>query len=115
MPFTKETASQAGKQNKGVPKAKTQAWENIVGWLIGEGGHKYLELLEIESSGEKLIGSQQDFMDRFEKLLEYHQPKLGRMEMSAKVEMGIDDSQLNTIVDAYLRRGSQKSSNKKNT
>jgi len=115
MPFTSETARQA--QAKGVQsgRAKTHAWENIVGWLIGEGGHKYLELLEIESSGEKLIGSQQDFMDRFEKLLEYHQPKLGRMEMSAKVEMGIDDSQLNTIVDAYLRRGSQKSSNKKNT
>lgn len=69
---------------KGTQKAKTQAWNNIVGWLVGDGGHQYKDLLAKLSIGEELTKSHLEFMNRFEALLEYHQPKLARTELTGK-------------------------------
>lgn len=66
---------------KGKPKARTQQWDNIVGWLVGEGGCAYKELIAKLAAGEETKKPQKEFMDRFEGLLEYHQPKLARQEV----------------------------------
>ncbi len=69
---------------KGEPKARTQQWDNIVGWLLGEGGIAYSALIAQLSRGEELLKPQHEFMDRYEGLIEYHQPKLARAELTGK-------------------------------
>lgn len=82
MPFQK--GNKLGAMTAGRPKAKTVAWENILGWLVGDGGHQYKKLLAKQASGELLNSSEREFMDRFQDLLEFHQPKLARTEVTGK-------------------------------
>jgi len=63
---------------KGKPKAKTQAWNNIVGWLVGDGGTKFKELINDLSNGIEITKEQKEFLGHYKDLLEYHQPKLAR-------------------------------------
>lgn len=78
MPFTKESAKILGKKGGEAPKAKTEAWNNILGWLVGDGGDTYRKCLANQAQGVDLTDAEKEFMDRFEGLLEYHQPKLAR-------------------------------------
>lgn len=84
MALTTEQAKEYGKKG-GKSNAKTAAWNNIVGWLVGDGGHQYKELLAKQSVGEELTKAHEKFMDRFESLLEYHQPKLARSEQTVEI------------------------------
>lgn len=86
MPFTKETAKALGRQGGLAPKPKSIAWDNIVGWLAGEGGHRYNELLAKQSNAIELSDPEREFMDRYYTLLEFHQPKLARNESKVEVE-----------------------------
>lgn len=79
MPFQK--GNQLGKANADPAHNKRGQWNNIVGWLVGDGGNAYKELIAKQAAGEEIKKPQQEFMDRFEGLLEYHQPKLARQEV----------------------------------
>ena len=61
----------------GHKSAKVQAWEELGEWFITQGAAKYLLYIE---------GLQnEDFADRYERLLEYFKPKLQRSEIRAEV------------------------------
>jgi hypothetical protein len=62
--------------NKGIPK--NQAWENVAGWLVGEGGQKYKESLQSLASDKEISKPRKEFLEHYENLLEFHQPKLAR-------------------------------------
>lgn len=80
----------AGKP-KGAISEKTAVWNEISEWFKGQG---------IEAYQEELMKMRHDkpdeFMKRFETMLEYFQPKLSRTELKADVNQddGIDYSQL---------------------
>lgn len=74
MPFEKN--NKYGKQNKGVKKQKTREWEACGAYVITQGAERYVE--ELKKSGGR------EFMERFEKILEYFKPKLGRTEHTGK-------------------------------
>jgi len=82
MPFQK--GNKLGTKNKGVPKTKEQQWQNIVGWLVGDGGQAFLNKLKRLSIGKELKPPEREFLEHFKDLLEYHQPKLARTEHTAK-------------------------------
>jgi len=82
MPF--EKGNQIQKKKKGMKYAKTQAWENIVGWLVGEGGHKFREKIVSLSDGGELTKEEKEFIVHYKDLLEYHQPKLSRSDVDLK-------------------------------
>jgi len=82
--INKQNAKELGRKGGQAPRAKTTAWNNIVGWLVGDGGHKFKELIAKLSNGEKITKEQKEFLEHFKDLLEFHQPKLSRSE--AKVE-----------------------------
>lgn len=72
---------------KGKPKAKTQAWHNIVGWLIGDGGYRFKEIMVDLSTGKKVTSEEKEFLKHYFGLLEYHQPKLSRKEVQHSGEI----------------------------
>ena len=82
MPFQK--GNKLATVQKGKPKAKTQAWKNIVSWLVGSGGIKFKDLIEKLSLGEEISKEEEKFLQHFKDLLEYHQPKLARTEVTGK-------------------------------
>lgn len=62
----------AGGRQKGTPNRKTETWETFAAYCI-EGG-----LERFRSELEKLKGKQ--YVDAYLTLLEYHKPKLARVE-----------------------------------
>lgn len=82
MPFQK--GNKLACNQRGGTKPKTEAWNNIVGWLIGKGGERYLELMVALSNGKKITKEEKEFMDRYETLLEFHAPKLARAEVTGR-------------------------------
>ena len=84
----------------GTHKQKAQEWENIKMWLVGEGGGSYLEKLHMQAHGEELNEHEREFMNRFESLLEYHAPKLARIEerRSGSIDVKFDDSKAGKIL-----------------
>jgi hypothetical protein len=70
--------------NKGRPQAKTLAWNNIVGWLVGDGGHRFKEILGTISTGGEVTKEEKEFLGHYKDLLEYHQPKLARTEITGE-------------------------------
>lgn len=72
------TFKKGNKLGKGRPKGskdqKTQDWHNIGEYLITKGAARYVEELQAAEGKE--------FMERFEKILEYFKPKLARTELS---------------------------------
>ena len=69
---------------KGKPKAKTQAWNNIVGYLVGDGGMAFKQKIESLSVGAEITKEEKEFLQHYKDLLEYHQPKLARTELTGK-------------------------------
>lgn len=63
---------------------KRTAWETIVGYLAGEGGDSFKAKLAELSNKTELTKPEQQFMDYYLQLLEYHQPKLARSEITGK-------------------------------
>lgn len=84
MPFVK--GNKLGSLQKGTKKARTQAWDNIVGWLIGDGGHEFKKKLAKLASGEELTKAEREFMDHYKDLIEFHQPKLARTEINGEMK-----------------------------
>jgi hypothetical protein len=64
---------------KGAISEKTRVWNEISEWFKGEGIEAYQEEL-MKMKGEK----PDEFMKRFETMLEYFQPKLSRTDLDLK-------------------------------
>jgi len=77
MPFQKgcKKSKNAG-MKKGQKSEKTQAWEAIGEYLIGEGAERYKNyLLELNDK---------DFSVEFKAIIEYFKPKLNRTDLDLK-------------------------------
>lgn len=75
MPF--QPGNKLGGRTKGAKDVKTVQWHNIGEYLLMHGSTRYLEELK------KAKG--QEYMERFERILEYFKPKLARRENSLDV------------------------------
>jgi len=82
MPFQK--GNQEGKKNLGTKYSKTHQWENLVGWLTGDGGVAFREKIANLAVGAELTKPEKEFLEHYKDLLEYHQPKLSRAEVTGK-------------------------------
>lgn len=70
------TGKKFGGRKKGSLNKKTKEWDDIGEYISTHGAAKYMCILkEIEGK---------DYMERFEKVLEYFKPKLGRTEHTGK-------------------------------
>ncbi len=91
--FVKGVSGNPDGKPKGAISEKTRIWNEIGEWFRGEG---------IEAYQEKLMDMKQEnpneFLKRFEAMLEYFQPKLSRTELDASVKQdeGIDYSKYTT-------------------
>ena len=75
-----------GKELAGKPKAKTQQWDNIVGWLVGDGGAKYQESLDCLSRDKEISKPRKEFLEHYETLLDFHQPRLARQTSEVDIK-----------------------------
>jgi hypothetical protein len=82
MPF--EKGNKLASLQKGKPKARTQQWDNLVGWLVGDGGVAFKSKIASLSVGTELTKPEKEFLEHYKDLLEYHQPKLSRAELTGK-------------------------------
>jgi len=98
MPFTKETAKKLGSKGGKAAKYNRTQWENVVGWLIGDGGIAFKDKIIELSKGRDLSKPEKEFLQHYKDLLEYHQPKLARTEMTGKDGGAIT---VNTIAYEY--------------
>lgn len=70
---------------KGAISEKTAIWNEISEWFKGEGIEAYQdELMNLRNE------SPNEFLKRFEAMLEYFQPKLSRTEFSGNVKTETD-------------------------
>lgn len=83
MPFQK--GNKLGTKLKGKPKPRVQQWDNIVGWLIGDGGLQFKQGLRELSEGKDIPKPKKEFLQHYKDLLEFHQPKLARNDTTIKV------------------------------
>lgn len=81
MPFQK--GNQEARVNKGQPKVRVRQWDNIVGWLVGDGGYAFKEAINKLSNGEAISKPQKEFIQHYKDLLEFHQPKLARQDLTS--------------------------------
>jgi hypothetical protein len=88
MPFQK--GNQLGKHNAHHDGNKRGQWNNIVGWLVGDGGGKYKEALGQLSQGKDIPKPQKEFLEHYETLLEFHQPKLARQQTDVDLKGNIE-------------------------
>ena len=91
MPFQK------GNKLGQAPKAKAEAWNNIVGWLAGQGGSQFQKLVADLSSGKEIKPPQVQFLDYYLQLLEYHQPKRSRLTVAGDPDAPIQFMTLEEI------------------
>jgi len=83
MALTSEQAREMGRKG-GRSDHKRKAWENIVGWLVGDGGLAFKKKIEELSKGKEISKPEQEFLNHYKDLLEFHQPKLARQEITGK-------------------------------
>ncbi len=70
-----------GLKPKGAISEKTRVWNEISEWFKGEGIEAYQEkLMDMKDENPN------EFLKRFEAMLEYFQPKLSRTELDASVK-----------------------------
>lgn len=97
MPF--EKGNNLGGRTNGSLSAKTKQWNELGEFIANEGAKKYLSIIMKLSDDE--------FQDRYEKILEYFKPKLQRSEIEIKEsinwsEIPLEDRKvLNTLNDKY--------------
>lgn len=78
---------------------------DILYWLGGEGARTYNKLLQEQSKGVRLSNEQKEFMDRYERLLEYHTPKLQRSIVSGDKENPlIPESIAQAIISRHAKK-----------
>lgn len=65
-----------GLKPKGAVSQKTKMWEEMGEFFVTEGAQKYLEYLKDQDP--------ENYMKRFEAMLEYFKPKLARTELTGK-------------------------------
>ena len=85
MSYTDPDTGKFKEGNPGKPKGavseKTRVWNEISEWFKGEGIEAYQEeLMNMKDS------KPDEFLKRFEAMLEYFQPKLSRTEFSGNVK-----------------------------
>jgi len=100
MVFVK--GNKLGEKSRGVPKAKTEQWNNIVGWLVGDGGSSFKDKIKALSEGKEMTKEEKEFIQHYKDLLEFHQPKLSRVENNGSLNIKIEkieqlESSLRTI------------------
>lgn len=100
MVFVK--GNKLGEKSRGVPKAKTEQWNNIVGWLVGDGGTSFKDKIKALSEGKEMTKEEKEFIQHYKDLLEFHQPKLSRVENNGSLNIKIEkieqlESSLRTI------------------
>jgi hypothetical protein len=78
-PFVK--GNSYGKKNEGVKKQKTHEWNLLGTYITREGADRYMNALRTLED--------KDYIERFEKILEYFKPKLARSEGDLKVSGGL--------------------------
>lgn len=88
MPFQK--GNQLGKANANQDANKRGQWNNIVGWLVGNGGTKFQEAMTSLANGIDIPKPQKEFIEYYIDLLEFHQPKLGRQSVDLDVDGKIE-------------------------
>jgi hypothetical protein len=77
MPFKKGDPKPKGSgMKKGQKATKTKQWEEMGEWLVTEGADKYMEYLKKMDPD--------NYLKRFEAMLEYFKPKLSRAELTGK-------------------------------
>ena len=82
---------------KGAISEKTRVWNEISEWFKGEGIEAYQEeLMRIRQE------SPNEFLKRFEAMLEYFQPKLSRTEFSGDIKTD-DDIDYSKLSDEALK------------
>lgn len=89
MPFTKDAQSKGGKNMH----IKRQEWDNIVYYLNTEGAQGFLEIMLKLRFGDKVNRYQQKYLKYYMDLLEYHKPKLSKVEsqQTINVKMSLTD------------------------
>ena len=88
--FPKGVSGNPKGKPKGAVSEKTAVWNEISEWFKGEGIEAYQEeLMKMRDNAPN------EFLKRFEAMLEYFQPKLSRTEFSGnvKTETDFDPSQ----------------------
>ena len=89
MSYTDPNTGKFKEGNPGKPKGaiseKTAVWNEISEWFKGEGIEAYQEEL-MKMRAEK----PDEFLKRFEAMLEYFQPKLSRTEFNGNVKTQTD-------------------------
>jgi len=88
MVFVK--GNKLGEKSRGVPKAKTEQWNNIVGWLVGDGGSSFKDKIKALSEGKEMTKEEKEFIQHYKDLLEFHQPKLSRVENNGSLNIKIE-------------------------
>ena len=67
---------------------KREQWENLINYLAGDAGESVKKKLLILENGEKISKPEHEFLAYWLNLLEYHAPKLARVEN--KIEGKLD-------------------------
>ena len=101
MSYTDPNTGKFKEGNPGKPKGaiseKTAVWNEISEWFKGEGIEAYQEeLMKIRDNAPN------EFLKRFEAMLEYFQPKLSRTEFEDKTPK--DDIDLSQYTDDELEQ-----------
>lgn len=73
MPF--QPGNKLASLQRGCPKRKTQAWDNLGVYLIAEGAPSVIEIMRNLKKED-----QKEFLRAFKDILEYFKPKLARSE-----------------------------------
>lgn len=88
MPFNSETAREAGRkgglqriQNENEKKRKLD--QHLL-WLAEGGAEKMHEKMVALSNGAEITKPEKEFIQHYKDLMEYHQPKLSRAEITGK-------------------------------
>ena len=76
MAGRKKGLPKTGGRLKGSPNKKTKLWNELGEYIVNEGAEKYMDYLkEMEN---------EEFLKRFEAILEYFKPKQARTEVTGK-------------------------------
>ena len=102
--ISKETAKELGRKGGLAKSAKQTQWENILGYLVGEGGQAFKDKLQRLSCDTDLGKAEKEFMQHYKDLLEYHQPKLARNDNVNKHEIELPQPILAHVLETKKKK-----------
>jgi hypothetical protein len=83
MPF--QEGNTLGTANANKPKRKFIDWDTFGRVFLSENLDAYNELSALQRAEQPVGKGQREFMDRYERMLEYFKPKLARREISGEL------------------------------